>query len=360
MAFALTGLGMGLCFYLYPAALYVIPLPVLGFLFFMPPTTKEALRRWGWMIISISLLAYPLLIQPRYWEAKIPGTFFYTNVSSSAGMLGRNILRNTLYSSLSYLYTPAQSHYVSIGYLDLFSSAFVIIGFAILLKTVLQKNKSALFLACSFLFMFIVVGATHGRDFPTATRMFLLLPWFTLFAVLGLEWSVETARSLFQINPNTIMAHLIGFIVLLNLYQTYVVDVRNMAQYHTFAPMFVMTAREIDANPKVPPKSYAFVTTPYWDINGMEIIQKAYHVPDSPRQFIRLPVEGNQLPASVQELVVQRDTIVIIKGDLDETLKTQLGIQLLSWGKSVCDIRNEKGTLQFQLWHSGDLGWLCQ
>ena len=360
IAFAMTGLSMGLCFYLFPAALYVIPLPILGLIFFLPPTRKEALIRWGWMILALALLAYPLMVQPRYWGAKIPGTFFYTDVSSSSGMLFENILRNILYSAYSHLYIPAESHYVAIGYLDLLSSAFVVIGFVVLIKNVLQKNRSALFLTTCFLFLFLIVGATHGRNFPTTTRMFLLLPWFALFTALGLEWIVDNATTIFQIKPNTTLYLLMASIVLLNLYQAYVVDVRNMTQYDTLAPMFIKTVREIDSNRQTPPKSYAFVTTQSWSMEGMFVIQEAYLVPASPRQIMKLPVEGNILPESDQELVSQRDIVVIVKGDLEEDVRTQVGIQLLSWGKSVCEIRNGKGILQFQLWHSGDLGWVCQ
>jgi hypothetical protein len=360
LAFSLTGLAMGLCFYLYPAALYVILLPLIGAAIFMPPTNREVLRRWGWMIVSMSLLVYPLIGQYKYWEAKVPGTFLYTDVSSSAGMLASNILRNLLYSSLSYLYIPEQTHYVSIGYLDLLSSVFVITGFVLLLRAVLQRNRSALFLALSFLAMLFIVGATHGRNFPTATRMFLLLPWFALFAALGLDWSVETARTLFDINSRTVGNLLVGSIVVMNLYQAYVVDVRNMAQYHDLAPMFIKTVREIKANPDIPPKSYAFVALPGWDTTGLQIVQKAYRVPESPTQLINLPMEGSLLPASAQELVSQRDVVVIVKGNLEPDLLRQVGAQLQGWGKSMCEIKNGKGTLQFQLWHSGDLGWLCR
>jgi len=332
---------------------------VIGLLFFMPPTNKEALKRWGWMIISASLLFYPLLVQTDYWAAKVAGTFMYTDAGNSFAALRDNVLRNVLFSGFSYLFIPEQTHYVSIGYIDLFSSAFVLIGAVLLFKTALQRNKSALFLSVCFLMMFIIVGATHGRNFPTATRMFLLLPWFALFTALGLEWIVETARSLFNINPKTILILLVGFIAYLNLYQAYVLDVRNMAQYHTIAPMFVKTVREIDANPRVPPKSYAFVAAAGWNTDGMQIVQRAYQVPDSPRQIINLPVEGNQLPASTQELVSQRDTVVIIKADLPEDVITAVAVQLITWGKTLCEFRHVKGALQFQLWHSGDLGWLC-
>jgi len=360
VAFSMLGLCMGLCFYLYPAALYVIPLPILGLLIYLPPTNKDALKRWGWMILSASLLVYPLIAQPKYWEVKVAGTFFYADASNSIGALIKNISLNTLYTSLSFLYVPEQSHYVSTGYMDPISSVFIVMGFAYLIKLTFRRNKSALILALSFLWMFVIVGATHGRNFPTATRMFLLLPWFALFTAFGLEWCAEKSAFLFNANRRSLINLAAGLIVIGNLYHAYVVDIRNTAQYQTLPPLFIKTVREINANSQVPPKSYAFVAPPNWNTSGMEIIQRVYLVPDSPRQLINLPVEGNQLPPSAAELVGQRDVVIIVKGDIDVSVMTQVDAQLQGWGKSMCEIRNVKGTLQFQLWHSGDLGWLCQ
>lgn len=360
LAFCLTGLAMGLCFYLYPAALYLILLPFIGLVIFLPPTNRPALTRWSWMIISMSLLVYPLVGQFKYWEAKIPGTFLYTDVSSSPGMLLQNIGRNLLYSAFSYLYIPEQTHYVATGYLDLLSSVFVMTGFVLLVRSVFQRNRSALFLAAGFLAMYFIVGATHGRNFPTATRMFLLLPWFALFAALGLEWSARTAGSLFNLQAVRVGNVLVGLIVLVNWYQTTVIDVRNMAQYHTLAPMFIKTVREIEANDQMPPKSYAFVAPPGWDTSGIQIVQRAYQVPESPRQILNLPLDLDQIPAGAQALVQERDVVVIVKGDLDPNILERVDTQLQGWGKSMCEIKNGKGTLQFQLWHAGDLGWLCQ
>jgi 4-amino-4-deoxy-L-arabinose transferase-like glycosyltransferase len=359
-AFSLLGLSMGLCFYIYPAALYIIPIPILGLLIYLPPNNKNVLKYWGWVIISMSLLIYPLVAQPRYWEAKIPGTFLYTEVSGSAGELARNTLVNMLYSSLSFLYVPEQSHYVSNGYMDPLSSIFIVIGFAYLAKLTFSRNKSALFLGLSFLTMFVIVGATHGRNFPTATRMFLLLPWFALFTAFGLEWCAEKAETLFNGDSNGLIRLATGLIVVINLFHAYVIDIRNMPQYHSLAPMFVKTVREISANSQIPQKSYAFVAPPNWDTSGIEMIQRVYLVPDSPRQLMSLPLEGSQLPESAADLAGQRDIVVIVKADIDGNIITQVDAQLQAWGKSMCEIRNEKGTLQFQLWHSGDLGWLCE
>ncbi len=360
LAFSMLGLSMGLCFYIYPAALYVIPLPILGLFIYLPPTHKTALKRWGWMLLSAALLFYPLIAQPKYWAAKIAGTFLYTDVSNSALTLFKNISLNMLYTALSFLYIPEQTHYVSTGYMDPISSIFIVIGFAYLAKLALGRNRSAVFLALSFLYMFFIVGATHGRNFPTATRMFLLLPWFALFTAFGLTWCAEKSALFFNVNRRVLINLAASFIVLVNLYNAYVIDIDNMVQYHSLAPLFVRTVRMIDANSQVPPKSYAFVAPTGWDISGMKVVQRAYLVPDSPRQLINLPLEGNQLPENDAELVSQRDVVVIVKADIDDNTTSQVDAQLQDWGKSVCEIRNEKNVLQFQLWHSGDLGWLCQ
>lgn len=359
IAFCVTGLIMGLCCYVYPAALYAIPLPVIGFLIFMPPTNREAIKRWTWMLVSFALLFYPLVIQPKYWEAKVAGTFMYTEAGNSLGAFLDNFLRNVLYSGYSYLYIPEQSHFVTTGYLDLLSSAFVLIGLVSLVKYVFQRNKPALFLLLSFLFMFLIVGATHGRNFPTTTRMFLLLPWFVLFAALGIRWVAETGQQLFRLPSQKVQTVLTVSIVLLNLYHAYVMDVWNMPQYHTMAPMFVKIAREIDADLDAPEKSYAFVGGPGWNTDGMVIVQGAYQVPDSPRQIIHLPVEENQLAAAAQALVSERDMVVIVRADMDPAIVTNVHAQLASWGKNMCEIRNERGTLQFYFWHS-ELDWVCQ
>ena len=216
-----------------------------------------------------------------------------------------------------------------------------------------------MFLALSFLWMFFIVGTTHGRNFPTATRMFLLLPWFALFAAFGLEWFAKKSAQLFTIKRKRLLSLVTILIVIANLYNAYVIDIRNMAQYHTLAPLFVKTVREIKANTELPPKSYAFVALPDWDSSGMSIIQRAYLIPESEKQLINLSLDGNQLPESTAELVKQRDFVVIVKANIDKNTLTQLSTQLRSWGMFVCEIRNGKGTLAFQLWHSGDLAWLC-
>ncbi len=360
IAFSLLGLSIGFCFYVYPAALYVIPLPVLGLLIYMPPTSREALKRWGWMIVSASLLIYPLMVQPNYWLVKMPGTFFNEDINNPSEALSKNVTTNLLYASLSFLYTPQESHYVSSGYMDPISSIFIAFGAAYLTKLAFSRNRSALFLATGAITMLIIVGATHGRAFPTATRMFLILPYFALFASYGLEWCAEKTSGLFNVGDSGLIVLTAGLIVITNLYNAYVIDIKRMPQYHTWAPLFIKTVREINADPGIPPKSYVFVAQPDWDTSGLEIVQRVYLVPDSPTQLETLHLEGDHLPASAAALVSRRDIIVIVKGDISNDVMMQVDTQLEAWGKSMCEVKNESGNLQFQVWHSGDLGQLCQ
>ena len=360
IAFCLLGLSIGFCFYVYPAALYLVLLPLIGLMIYMPPTNHEALKRWGRMIISAILLIYPLFVQPSYWLTKIPGTFLYSGTSGQTETLTQNITTNLLYSSLSFLYIPEESHYVSTGYMDPISSIFVVFGAAYLLKLAFSRNKSAIFLVVSSLVMLIIIGATHGRTFPPATRMFLILPWFALSAAFGLEWCIYKSSILFNTNGNRLIILTAGLITITNLYNAYVVDINRMPQYHTMPPLLIKLAREIEADPSISPKSYIFVAPSDWDTSNLDMIQRVYLVPASPTQLETLHLDSNQIPESAASFINQKDNVIIVKADLSSDTIAKVDTQLQAWGKTKCEVKNESGDLQFQFWHSGDMGQVCQ
>jgi hypothetical protein len=359
IAFSLLGLCIGLCFYVYPAALYLIPLPFFALLVFYPPWKKGALQNWALVILSAAILIYPLIIQAKYWETKIPGTFIGAQVSASAGSLAGNIFTNILYSFYSYLYTVQQTHFVSTGYIDPLSGVFFITGLVYLLKQIGRLNKSAIFLAGSFLFMLVMVGATHGREFPTTTRMFLLVPWFAAFTAFGLEWFLDKASGLFSINQRSLIGFAILCLIAVNLYQAYGINVRNTAQYQSIEAMFLKTAREVSANPNVQPKSYVFIGPPGWGIDGLRMLQKTFQVPDSPRLLSNLPLDGDRIPVPAEAALLDSDTVVLVLANMAPERIANVDASLAGLGRAMCEIKNMAGNVQFQLWHTGDLGWLC-
>ncbi len=360
ISFISLGLAMGFCFYVYPAALYVVPLPMLGLLIHLPPVNRLALQRWAWMLLSCLILIYPLLMQPKYWQEKIPGTFLSDQSEIPAEKSFENIVSNAVYSMLSYLYIPQESHYVSTGYLDPLSGAFVVFGSAVLTGYMIRRSKSALFLFLGFLTLLILVGATHGRNFPTATRMFLLLPWFILFASLGMEWTLEKFSTLFKTNNSPILVMLLAAIVLINLHQAYSVDISRSTQYHNTQSLFIKMVRMIRDKGDVPTKTYYFVTEQHWNTEAILVHQWVYDLPESPQQIVALTLENNQFPAGTEEIVKDRNNIIIIRVSVGSNILAGLNAQLEKWGKSMCVMKNQRGLEQFQFWHSGDLKWICE
>lgn len=361
VAFAFLGLAMGLCFYLYPAALYIVPLPIFGLLIFAPPVNKDRLTQWGWMLVSMLLLIYPLFYQPQYWQEKIPGTLLHIDFASAGQSPLANIISNLFYAFFSYLYTIEETHFVSTSFSDPLSSFFIVFGMAALIGLAWKKNRSALFLGGSFLFFVVMIGASHGRQFPPTTRMFMLLPWYGLFCAYGIEWVMEKANSLYSIKGRNILILILSSIVLVNLYQSYKVDIQRVDQYQSEGALFIKMVREISATEDVPKKMYYFVENTSWDTGGLEIIQQVYGYPESPAQLKALYVdENNRLPESAHEIVSDYHSVILVKTNLDESIRTNVGQQLQEWGRSSCPVRNASGHAYFDIWHTGDFGWFCE
>jgi 4-amino-4-deoxy-L-arabinose transferase-like glycosyltransferase len=362
LAFVLLGLGIGLCFYVYPGALYVVPLPLLLILIFAPPTSKPNASRWGSMLLSTILLIFPLFPQTGYWLAKVPGTFYFKPelVSSSSALL-QHSGENIIYSFFSFLFIPQESHFVSTAYMGPLAGALIMVGMAFGLKLVLQRNRTMAFVIISFVVFLIFVGASHDRQYPAATRMFLFVPWFGLFAAMGWAWLREAASPMLPggLNASRSLVLMLAAVIAINLYEAHVVDVRRMQNYHDLGPLFLRTVRQIESRPELPPKTTVFISDPSWRADGMQVLVDVYQTPPSMSQIQSLSIDTPQIPEESLAHLANADTLVILKPWLDEEWKQALGDQLAGIGKVPCDIKTAGGDLRFRLWHSGDLGWLC-
>jgi hypothetical protein len=142
MAYGVAGAAAGLCFYVYPASLYILPVALLLMLLYAPPTSKPALRRWGLMIVPLLFLLLPLAVQPEYWGAKLPGTFFYRPelVQTEGALLG-HLASNMVYALFSFLYAPAEGLFVASSFVDPITGALVLIGIAYLLRCLFDGGE---------------------------------------------------------------------------------------------------------------------------------------------------------------------------------------------------------------------------
>ncbi len=196
LAYTVAGLSMGLCFYVYPAALYIIPLPLLLLLFYNPPKNRQSLQGWAITAAALVFCLLPLIVQPEYWQTKGMGLIFNNpEIVQSVRSVTLHIFSNLVDAFYSFLYTPQEAHLVPVAYADPLSAGLILIGMALVFKRSPQRRFLVYMLLC-FFFLLIAAGVSHDRRFPPTTRMFLLLPWFAFFAVTGLEWLVDQALSL--------------------------------------------------------------------------------------------------------------------------------------------------------------------
>jgi hypothetical protein len=117
--------------------------------------------------------------------------------------------------------------------------------------------------------------------------------------------------------------------------------------------------RDVDAQTAVP-KTFLFLTDKSWGIEGFFWLLKAYEVPSWRVQMVRLVLKAPILPESSRDLIIDRNTFIIIQPDMDSVWEERLAAQLDRLGKKSCEIREFTNRhLRFILWYSPDLEELC-
>jgi hypothetical protein len=373
-AYVLLGLSMGFCFYVYPAALYTLFLPLILLLVYEPPVSKNALAHWGVMAISSLALIFPLFFQPSYWSIKEAGTFLYNpEITHSAQSLFGHLGTNIFYSLLSFLYIPEESHFLAVSYIDPISGTLLIIGFAYAIRNVV-KTRFSLFWMLSFALMVFLVGASHDRVFPPTTRMFLLLPWFALFSATGLVWIHHQATQLSQSKlTGLIIPILIYSVFVTNIYQAYTLSPTRMEQYQGIEALFLRTARRGETIEPGLTKRYVFITQPNWGIDGLLMIQKVYQTPASPLQIGRIMITDEDLARSAESgkaidiipeeripMLTDKEAIVFLQRYTSNDWVDKIEAALSEYGMTSCDARNFRGKLVLKIWHHGMYNSICE
>jgi hypothetical protein len=206
--------------------------------------------------------------------------------------------------------------------------------------------------------LLFLVGASHDREFPTATRMFLLLPWYAVFAASGLTWLVAELRSvgLLRGRGNGLIALVFIIALGLNLYQAYPLARDRMGGLQSLETLFLRTLqRAQEGEPTL--RTYVFVTDPSWSSIGIQMIPEIYPVEAKISEVV---ITDPSLPESAAPLIADRNALVIIKPWLDPAWQAALEGPLRGLGKEPCPIRASTGDVRFTLWHSPEDGWLCQ
>lgn len=361
LAFASLGSAVALCFYVFPAALYVVPVPFILLAFYYPPLTRDAAKRWALTLGTAAALILPLLLQPVYWQTKITGTFFNrADLVQSLDVIFQHVASNVLYASFSPFYLAEESHFVAASYLDPLTAALFLMGFCLLLYQ-LRRQRFALFVLLTFGFFLLSVGASHDRTTPPNTRMFLFLPLFALIATWGMLWVEEKARQVFALRGGAAFALtpiLLALITGLNLVQAYALAPIRYTGLQQTEALFLRVAQHVHATEPTTPKNYAIVVNESWGIDGLLQLQQIY--PQlAYAQIHQLRITEPVLPESSAPLLAGRNTIVILTPWLDPAWVAALDAPLRAAGKVPCDIATVRGEKRFVLYHDPDLPQAC-
>ncbi|GAP16346.1 ArnT family glycosyltransferase [Levilinea saccharolytica] len=363
MAYSLLGTALGFCFYVYPAALYVLPLPVVFLLFYDFPRDRQAWGRWWLMLTPLFLLLAPLVFQPGYWAEKIPGTFLNKpELTTNGGSLGQHFLSNLLYSALGYLYIPNESHFVVSSYMDPLSGILVTLGFFELLRQAGRQRFARAGLAC-FALLLILVGTTHDREFPANTRMFMLLPFWAWMAASALDGWMRRWANAWPGKPGLQRA-VLGAVLLgvaaLNLYQGYGLSRLRTVGIPEIEVLFVRLLQRdhalfADAN-----KTYLFLTEEDWGIDGIRVLRDIYRLPPSQEQLDRAVVTEPKFSPELAARIRQPDVLVIFEPWMNEDLVVALEGEMVRLGKYECPVQDAVWTPpRFDLWTSREWVALC-
>ncbi len=194
--FVLTGVFIGLGFYTFDLArvsgvliaiwlaLYYFPVDFHG-----KRINWRNLAVWAAVIGAALLTALPSLSTSPSWQEQLQRTIFYSPIATTpAGYLGQ-FLTNSLYTFTAFLFNDQNAANVYGAHADPLTASFILLGVAALLTTWNQGWRLRLALLGSFIVFAIFAGSLQPSDYPDVTQLSALVPFYALFAALGL-WAV--------------------------------------------------------------------------------------------------------------------------------------------------------------------------
>jgi hypothetical protein len=258
------------------------------------------------------------------------------------------------------VYTPQESHFVYFAYLDPLSACLVPLGLAWSLRLA-RRQKFAAFLTAGFVLLLVLVGVTHDRQFPSTTRMFLLLPFFFAFAALGLAWLGKQLQS-WGVERGWAAGMAAVFLLLaagLNFYQAYHLTQQQSENGASLEMTFLRLLQRGDPG-NSSRYSYVFITDPQWGIDGLRVLADVYGRPSAQAQLLRYSTDSAALPPDSTARIEEENTLVILQPWLPDDWLLGISNQLNSLGKLPCPVRaNPQADIRFVLWYSPPAKDLC-
>jgi hypothetical protein len=360
LAFTCLGLGMAFCFYVYPAAFYALPLALLAIAIFAPPFSRRTLGLWALTAFVSLATIFPLPLQPTYVTSKRAGTIWYNpEIVQSAATIVTHFAQNLTYAFFSAAIIPMESHFVTVSYLDALTATFLAIGLALVLWLA-ARDRFATFLMIGFGSLLFFVGASHDRQYPPTTRMFMMLPWWALFASIGLARLRTWARTGLSLTAGSVLfAAALTAAVAANLYQAYVVSPRRSTGYEGGEVLVVRLEQSIQKRFPGQVKKLLILTDSSWNAEGLRGLVQTYGLASDEAHFGQIEVSAPTLTEPERAAIRPEDVLVVVWPGMREDWRPPLEQEVLALGKVPCPVRTTIGEVRFKLWQSPGLPRLC-
>lgn len=371
-AHVLLGLALGGCFYLFPAALYLLPVAGLLLLVYDPPVRRDAWRRWLAVAAGALLVAWPLLLQPDYWQAKAAGTLLSSPELAAGGAPAvRHVALNLGYALFSYLYELDESHFVAVSHVDPVTALFLLLGLGAALTAALKRDRFARFSLGSGLVLLLLAGASHDKIAPPNTRMFLLLPWYAWLAGVGLAWVLDALAAAWPAprRPNLRRRVLAGLpvavltlLVVVNYVQAHPLSRRRLASRHQpVESLIVRLARVAEdvRQPGEPPPTWLLLRpADQLDTYGGQRLLELYQIPYA--RILAFDPRDPAAEAEVRTLLGDGEVLALVSPVRAEDFERDFGQALLDGNRASCPLKNDAGDALAVLWYNAAKGSWCE
>jgi hypothetical protein len=362
LAFGLLGSSLAFCFYSFPLALAVLPLPVFLLFLYYPPNSREALKRWGVMLGALGMLIFPIFLQPEYWiDLSQKPMLANPEVMRSAESIFDHFLSNSYYSFFSFLYAQQETHFVAVSYVDPVTGVFILIGFFYLLWN-MRNNRLIAYWLTGYFFLLFVIGVFHINDFPSTTRMFLLLPWWMVFAAAGLEFLFAHMSVLLHFSRKFSTGAILGLILLIigmNIYQSNILSYSLFTSRPAAQSIFIRLAEDAEQIQPGVPKKYIFLTNSSWSVDGFLRFIDVYPLFLGQAGISQVIISGDGIPAEIYKTLQDPNTIILFLPFSHPDWEMSIDESLGKLGKHPCMIRSPEGDKIITIYSSLEYSQTC-
>jgi hypothetical protein len=259
------------------------------------------------------------------------------------------------------LYSPNESHFVAVSFVDWMTAILVGIGFFAILYQI-RRNRFAAFFLVGWGILLGVAGVLGSPTLPSTTRMFVVLPWWAAAAAFGLQWILDRIPADTRLGMRmggVILGAILLAVVGINLFQAAVVSRARWVDRLPFEAHVQHLAEITRSHASGAPGQFVFLTYSGWSLDPFLLFQKIYPQAWTGVNFQKVVVDGPFLPETSLPYVMDSRSIILVVPTLPQPWQEELRISLLALGEQWCPVYTSYRKWIYDLYIPKGMEWVC-